>query len=34
MWGNPTLFHQVKLIEKILRKEKDWQVLLIEKIKY
>ena len=34
MWGNPTLFHRAKLIEKILRKEKDWQVLLNEKIKY
>ena len=25
MWGNPTLFHRAKSIEKILRKEKYCQ---------
>ena len=24
MWGNPTLFHRAKSIEKMLRKDKYW----------
>ena len=35
MWGNSTLFHRAKSIEKkILRKDKYWKKLLIEKSKY
>ena len=28
MWGNPTLFHQGKSTEKILRKDKYWHYQL------
>ena len=35
MWGNPTLLHQGKSIEKkILLKDKCWQKLLTEESKY
>ena len=35
MWGNSTLFHRAESIEKnILRKDKYWKELLIEKSNY
>ena len=34
MWGNPTLFHRTKSIEKNIDKDQSWQQLLIEKSKY
>ena len=33
IWGNPTLFHWAKSIEKIFRKNKKCQKLLTEKSK-